>query len=37
MTAKYGNKFRWITIVLMLGRGRRNGGAAVGVEISLSE
>ncbi|WP_168200630.1 PPOX class F420-dependent oxidoreductase [Allokutzneria sp. NRRL B-24872] len=37
MTAKYGNKFRWFTIVLLLGRGRRNGGAAVGIEIEPSQ
>jgi hypothetical protein len=35
MTAKYGNKFRWFTIVTLIGRPRRNGGRAVGLEISL--
>lgn len=35
MTAKYGNRFRWFTIVLLLGRPRRRGGPAVGLEIRL--
>ena len=35
MTAKYKNKFRWFTIVLLAGRPRKHGGRAVGLEISL--
>lgn len=35
MTAKYGNKFRVFVITTLLGRLRRRGGRAVGVEISL--
>jgi uncharacterized protein len=35
MTAKYGNRFRWFTIVTLIGRLRRYGGRAVGLEISL--
>lgn len=33
MTAKYGNKFRWFTIVTLIGRSRKRGGRAVGIEI----
>jgi PPOX class probable F420-dependent enzyme len=35
MTAKYGNQFRWFTIVTLLGRLRRHGGRAVALEITL--
>ncbi|WP_020667493.1 PPOX class F420-dependent oxidoreductase [Amycolatopsis nigrescens] len=35
MTAKYRNKFRWFTIVTLLGRARKRGGRAVGLEITL--
>lgn len=35
MTAKYRNKFRWFTIVTLIGRARKRGGRAVGLEISL--
>ncbi|WP_170147754.1 PPOX class F420-dependent oxidoreductase [Micromonospora phaseoli] len=35
LTAKYGNKFRWFTIVTLVGRLRKYGGRAVGLEISL--
>ncbi|WP_112669035.1 PPOX class F420-dependent oxidoreductase [Micromonospora saelicesensis] len=35
MTAKYGNKFRWFTLVTLAGRLRKHGGRAVGLEISL--
>lgn len=35
LTAKYGNKFRWFTIITFIGRVRRAGGAAVAVEIML--
>ncbi len=35
MTAKYGNKFRWFTIVTLVGCLRKHGGRAVGLEISL--
>lgn len=37
MTAKYGNKFRVFVIVTLLGRLRRHGGRAVGLEISLDD
>lgn len=37
MTAKYGLRFRWFTVVLLLGRARRYGGAAVGIEITWDE
>ncbi|NEB75937.1 hypothetical protein G3I40_11995 [Streptomyces sp. SID14478] len=33
LTTKYGNRFRWFTVVLLLGRARRSGGAPVGLEI----
>jgi PPOX class probable F420-dependent enzyme len=33
LTAKYGNRFRWFMVVQLLGRARRAGGAAVGIEI----
>lgn len=36
MTAKYGNKFRWFTIITLLGRARKRGGRAVGIEITTS-
>ncbi|WP_425425503.1 PPOX class F420-dependent oxidoreductase [Amycolatopsis marina] len=35
MTAKYGNKFRWFTVITLIGRPRKHGGRAVGIEISL--
>ncbi|QOR70977.1 PPOX class F420-dependent oxidoreductase [Ruania alkalisoli] len=35
MTAKYGNRFRWFTIVTLLGRPRRRGGRAVGLEVTV--
>ncbi|MDA8369622.1 MAG: PPOX class F420-dependent oxidoreductase [Nocardiopsaceae bacterium] len=35
MTAKYRNRFRWFTIVTLIGRPRKRGGRAVGVEIRL--
>ncbi|WP_354002612.1 PPOX class F420-dependent oxidoreductase [Ruania halotolerans] len=35
MTAKYGNRFRLFTIVTLLGRPRRRGGRAVGLEIAV--
>lgn len=35
MTAKYGNKFRVFVIVTALGRPRKRGGPAVGLEITL--
>ncbi|WP_129784631.1 PPOX class F420-dependent oxidoreductase [Promicromonospora panici] len=34
MTVKYGNRFRLFTLVLLLGRPRKHGGRAVGIEIS---
>jgi PPOX class probable F420-dependent enzyme len=34
MTAKYGNRFRWFTIVTLIGRPRKHGGRAVGLEIT---
>jgi PPOX class probable F420-dependent enzyme len=33
LTAKYGNRFRWFRVVLLLGRARRAGGGSVGLEI----
>jgi hypothetical protein len=35
MTAKYGNKFRLFTIATLVGRPRKLGGRAVGLEIVL--
>ena len=35
MTEKYGNKFRWFTLITLIGRPRKNGGRAVGLEIRL--
>lgn len=35
MTAKYGNKFRVFVVTTLLGRRRRRGGPAVGIEIVL--
>ncbi|MFI9487163.1 PPOX class F420-dependent oxidoreductase [Promicromonospora sp. NPDC052451] len=35
MTAKYGLRFRWFTLVLLLGSPRRHGGPAVGIEIEI--
>jgi PPOX class probable F420-dependent enzyme len=35
LTRKYGNRFRWFTVLTLLGRPRRRGGAAVGLEIML--
>jgi uncharacterized protein len=35
MTAKYRNKFRLFTIVTLIGRPRKYGGRAVGLEITL--
>lgn len=35
MTAKYGNKFRVFVLITTLGRLRRRGGPAVGLEITL--
>ena len=35
MTAKYGRRFRFFTLVLFAGRLRRRGGRAVGLEITL--
>jgi PPOX class probable F420-dependent enzyme len=35
MTVKYGNRFRWFTIVTLIGRLRKHGGRAVGLEITL--
>lgn len=37
MTAKYGNRFRWFTLVTLVGRPREHGGPAVGIEISWDE
>jgi PPOX class probable F420-dependent enzyme len=34
MTAKYGNRFRWFTLVTLIGRPREQGGPAVGIEIA---
>lgn len=36
LTAKYGHRFRWFTIVTLIGRGRRRGGRPVGLEITLA-
>lgn len=35
MTVKYGNRFRWFAVVTLIGRPRKHGGRAVGIEISL--
>jgi hypothetical protein len=35
LRAKYGRKFRWFTVVTLIGRPRRAGGAPVGIEITL--
>lgn len=35
LTAKYGHRFRWFTIVTLIGRPRRRGGRPVGLEITL--
>lgn len=35
MTAKYGYKFRFFELVLFLGRPRKRGGRAVGLEITF--
>ena len=37
LTAKYGWKFRFFRLVSWLGRGRRRGGRAVGLEIVLAD
>ncbi|MFD2028642.1 PPOX class F420-dependent oxidoreductase [Promicromonospora aerolata] len=37
MTAKYGNRFRWFTLVTLIGRPRTHGGRAVGIEISWDD
>src|SRR5690625_1832776 len=37
LTAKYGLKFRWFTLVLLLSRARRRGGPPVGLEIICAE
>ena len=37
MTRKYGNQFRFFTLVILLGRPRRLGGRAVGLEIVLDD
>jgi PPOX class probable F420-dependent enzyme len=34
--AKYGLRFRWFTLILLLGRPRRYGGRAVGLEVLLT-
>jgi len=36
LTDKYGHRFRWFTIVTLIGRGRRRGGRPVGLEITLA-
>ena len=35
LTAKYGNAFRYFTLVVLLGSPRRRGGRAVGLEIDI--
>lgn len=35
LTAKYGNNFRVFTIATLMGRPRKHGGHAVGIEITL--
>lgn len=35
LRAKYGGRFRWFTVVTLIGRPRRAGGAPVGIEITL--
>ncbi|WP_037333802.1 PPOX class F420-dependent oxidoreductase [Saccharomonospora piscinae] len=37
MLAKYGTAFRWFVLVTFLGRWRRRGGPAVGLEFVLDE
>jgi hypothetical protein len=34
LTAKYGYRFRWFTVVTLLGRLRRAGGRPVGIDIT---
>lgn len=34
LRAKYGRKFQWFTVVTLIGRARRAGGAPVGIEIT---
>lgn len=37
LTAKYGNKFRVFALTTLLGRFRRHGGRAVGLEIDVPD
>jgi uncharacterized protein len=37
LTAKYSHRFRWFTLVTLIGRPRRRGGRPVGLEITLTE